>query len=60
MKIVVDCANGAASDVAPEVLLRLGAEVIAINAEPDAVFYEPAQSFFVYATEVPIYERYAV
>ena len=35
MKIVVDCANGAASDVAPEILRRLGAEVIAINAEPD-------------------------
>ena len=34
--------------------------LLAINAEPDAVFYEPAQSFFVYATEVPIYERYAV
>ena len=35
MKIVVDCANGAASDVAPEILRRLGAEVIAINAEPN-------------------------
>ncbi len=35
MRIVVDCANGAASDVAPEILRRLGAEVIAINAEPD-------------------------
>ena len=35
MRIVVDCANGAASNVAPEILRRLGAEVIAINAEPD-------------------------
>jgi phosphoglucosamine mutase len=35
MRIVVDCANGAASDVAPEILRRLGAEVIAINAEPN-------------------------
>jgi phosphoglucosamine mutase len=35
MKIVVDCANGAASDVAPEILRRLGAAVTAINAEPD-------------------------
>ena len=34
--------------------------LLAINADPDAAFYEPAQSFFVYATEVPIYERYAV
>lgn len=29
----------------------------AINAEPGAAFYVPAQSFFLYATEVPIYER---
>ena len=35
MTIVVDCANGAASAVAPEVLRRLGAEVVAINATPD-------------------------
>ena len=31
MRIVVDCANGAAFEVAPEVLTRLGAEVVAIN-----------------------------
>src|SRR5436190_3049949 len=35
MRVVVDCANGAASHVAPEVLRTLGAEVTAINAEPD-------------------------
>jgi phosphoglucosamine mutase len=35
MKIVVDCANGAASDVAPRVLRALGADVVAINAAPD-------------------------
>jgi phosphoglucosamine mutase len=35
MKVVVDCANGAASAVAPEVLRALGAEVVAINATPD-------------------------
>src|SRR6266480_683013 len=35
MKLVVDCAKGAASAVAPEVLRRLGAEVVAINAEPN-------------------------
>ena len=34
MRIVVDCANGAASVVAPRALGRLGAEVIAINADP--------------------------
>jgi phosphoglucosamine mutase len=35
MRVVVDCANGAASEVAPELLQRLGAQVHAINAEPD-------------------------
>jgi phosphoglucosamine mutase len=35
MSVVVDCANGAASDLAPELLARLGATVHAINAEPD-------------------------
>jgi phosphoglucosamine mutase len=35
MAVVVDCANGAASDVAPEVYRRLGATVHAIHARPD-------------------------
>ena len=35
MTVVVDCANGAASEVAPEVLRRLGATVHPINASPD-------------------------
>jgi phosphoglucosamine mutase len=35
MRVVVDCANGAASAVAPEVLRRLGADVYPIFAEPD-------------------------
>jgi phosphoglucosamine mutase len=35
MRIVVDCANGAASRLAPEVLRRVGAEVYPIFAEPD-------------------------
>ena len=35
MRIVVDCANGAASVVAPQALRRLGAEVFPIFAEPD-------------------------
>ena len=34
MRVVVDCANGAASAFAPSVLARLGAEVVAINDEP--------------------------
>jgi len=35
LKIVVDCANGAACEIAPEVLRRLGANVVAINNTPD-------------------------
>lgn len=35
VRVVVDCANGAASQVSPEVLRRAGAEVIAIHASPD-------------------------
>ncbi len=35
LKIVVDCANGAAYRVAPTVLWELGAEVIAIGVTPD-------------------------
>jgi phosphoglucosamine mutase len=37
LKIVVDCANGAASFVAPEVLRRAGAEVIAISDKPNGL-----------------------
>jgi phosphoglucosamine mutase len=35
LKIVVDCANGAASEIAPKLLGDLGARVIAINNEPN-------------------------
>jgi phosphoglucosamine mutase len=35
MRVVLDCANGAAYKVAPEALWELGAEVIAIGVEPD-------------------------
>lgn len=37
LTVVVDCANGAASAVAPEVYRRAGATVIAIHAEPDGL-----------------------
>ncbi|GGM51476.1 phosphoglucosamine mutase [Longimycelium tulufanense] len=37
LKVVVDCANGAASVVAPEAYRRAGAEVIALHAEPDGI-----------------------
>jgi phosphoglucosamine mutase len=35
LKIVIDCANGASSALAPVLFARLGAKVIAINASPD-------------------------
>jgi len=37
MRIVVDCANGAAYRVAPEALWELGAEVFSIGVEPDGM-----------------------
>jgi phosphoglucosamine mutase len=37
LSVVVDCAHGAASEVAPEVLRRLGADVTVINDAPDGV-----------------------
>ena len=35
MRIVIDCANGAAYKVAPEALYELGAEVIKVGVEPN-------------------------
>ncbi|MGH6857780.1 MAG: phosphoglucosamine mutase, partial [Methylocella sp.] len=35
LRIVVDCANGAAYKVAPEALWELGADVVSIGVEPD-------------------------
>ncbi|MBA3527420.1 MAG: phosphoglucosamine mutase [Pseudomonadota bacterium] len=37
LKIVVDCANGAAYHVAPDALWELGAEVIPIGVSPDGI-----------------------
>ena len=37
LKIVIDCANGAAYKVAPTVLWELGAEVIALGVSPDGL-----------------------
>src|SRR3954468_23310667 len=37
IKVVVDCANGAASEVAPTAYEEAGAEVIAIHADPDGL-----------------------
>jgi phosphoglucosamine mutase len=35
LRLIVDCANGAASEAAPGALERLGAEVVAMNADAD-------------------------
>jgi phosphoglucosamine mutase len=37
LKVVLDCANGAASEVGPMALREAGAEVVAICAEPDGL-----------------------
>lgn len=37
LKVVVDCANGAAYRSAPDVLFELGAEVIPIGVDPDGI-----------------------
>ncbi|MGB0934483.1 MAG: phosphoglucosamine mutase [Alphaproteobacteria bacterium] len=37
MKIVIDCANGAAYQIAPAVLWELGADIIPIGVDPDGL-----------------------
>jgi len=37
LRVVVDCANGAAYKVAPEVLWELGADVVTLGVEPDGL-----------------------
>jgi len=37
LKVVLDCANGAAYSVAPKIFSELGAEVISMNASPDGM-----------------------
>ncbi len=37
VKVVLDCANGAAYEAMPTILRRLGAELTVINAKPDGV-----------------------
>ena len=38
LKIVVDCANGPASNITPIVLQRMGCKVVTINSNPDGHF----------------------
>ena len=40
LRVVLDCSNGAASVVGPQVLTALGAEVTVIHAEPDGVEHQ--------------------
>jgi phosphoglucosamine mutase len=37
IRMVVDCANGAASAIAPEVYRKAGADVVALHAQPDGL-----------------------
>ena len=37
LRIVLDCANGAAYKVAPKVLWELGAEVVSVGVKPDGI-----------------------
>ena len=37
LRVVIDCANGAAARIAPDAYRRAGADVICINAEPDGL-----------------------
>src|SRR5689334_15789056 len=37
LRVVVDCAHGAAYQIAPEALRRAGADVVAIGADPDGL-----------------------
>ncbi len=38
LRVVVDCANGAAYDVAPELLQKMGCEILVLNDQPDGHF----------------------
>src|SRR5690606_17497358 len=37
LRVVLDCANGATHEAAPDAFIRAGAEVIAIHADPDGL-----------------------
>jgi hypothetical protein len=41
LKVVIDCANGAAYRAAPEVLWELGAEVIPLGVQPQRAQHQP-------------------
>ncbi len=53
LKIVVDCANGAAYKVAPEVLWELGADVVALGVATERAFYQQGLRLRTPATMLP-------
>ncbi|MGH3515920.1 MAG: phosphoglucosamine mutase [Haloechinothrix sp.] len=58
VRVVVDCAHGAASAAAPEAYRRAGAEVIAIHAEPDGInINEDCGSTHLGALQAAVIER---
>ena len=46
LKVVVDCANGAAYSIAPSVFSELGAEVVSIGVSPRRLQYQPGLWFY--------------
>ncbi|MCB9833377.1 MAG: phosphoglucosamine mutase [Planctomycetes bacterium] len=47
-KIVIDCSNGSGSKISPRILAALGAEVVAVNHEPDGFnINDQAGVFFI-------------
>lgn len=43
LKVVLDCGGGAGSVIAPDLLKRLGCEVIALNCSPSGLFPRPSE-----------------
>ena len=43
LKVVLDCGGGAASVITPELLTRMGCEVVALNCEPSGFFPRPTE-----------------
>ncbi len=51
-KIVVDCVNGAASTIIPELLEELGCDVVKMNCEPDGKFPRGAEPIPANITDI--------
>jgi phosphoglucosamine mutase len=61
MRIVLDCANGAAFDVGPRVLTAAGADVVVLHAEPDGRNINAAcGSTFPQSLQAAVREHHAV